>query len=370
MQGKNLPQEESSRILQFIDSILSPPEDFRHHVLLSLKQVFGYQRGTFFLIDNQGHMYAPVVLNIDDANCDIYSKYYYKEDIFQPQKVVKQALQKNVLTVTDIMPMQNFENTEYFNDFLQIQDIYHEVAMFLMEDTRPIGVIGLYRSEGERGFNAAELKTLQNVSAYIARTLAGNIQAADSQLHRDIIESSYRHLPIGFLIFDSSLNIHYINDAAVDFCRDFAASGTLKNPGKVFLEQFLSMDTGLQPGLKKTILSPSLKQFSVNILPTVYHRIKGMEYYTACIIPSDFTLKSYLDGDEDSQSVFSRRETEILNLVREGLDNREIAEKLFLSVHTVKTHLQNIYKKAGVKNRTSLCYKANTYYGNACHPRA
>ena len=48
----------------------------------------------------------------------------------------------------------------------------------------------------------------------------------------------------------------------------------------------------------------------------------------------------------------SQRETEVLHLIAEGWTNQEIAEKLYLSLRTVKGHARNIYGKLGVKNRT------------------
>jgi LuxR family transcriptional regulator of csgAB operon len=50
-------------------------------------------------------------------------------------------------------------------------------------------------------------------------------------------------------------------------------------------------------------------------------------------------------------SVLSKREIEIVNLVSQGAMNSEIGEKLFISRHTVKSHLYNIYKKIKVTNR-------------------
>lgn len=44
--------------------------------------------------------------------------------------------------------------------------------------------------------------------------------------------------------------------------------------------------------------------------------------------------------------VFSKREYEIINLLAEGRNSRQISEKLFLSVHTVNTHRRNILKKS------------------------
>ncbi|MCP2308738.1 DNA-binding NarL/FixJ family response regulator [Kitasatospora paracochleata] len=49
----------------------------------------------------------------------------------------------------------------------------------------------------------------------------------------------------------------------------------------------------------------------------------------------------------------SPRETEILQLLAEGLANRQISKRLFISEATVKTHLVHIYDKLGVDSRTS-----------------
>lgn len=49
----------------------------------------------------------------------------------------------------------------------------------------------------------------------------------------------------------------------------------------------------------------------------------------------------------------SKRETEILALLATGATNREMAQQLFISESTVKTHLVHIYSKLGVDNRTA-----------------
>lgn len=52
----------------------------------------------------------------------------------------------------------------------------------------------------------------------------------------------------------------------------------------------------------------------------------------------------------------SPREMEVLDLTSQGQSNADIARTLFLSQHTVKTHLYNLYKKIGVVNRTQAVH--------------
>jgi DNA-binding CsgD family transcriptional regulator len=50
----------------------------------------------------------------------------------------------------------------------------------------------------------------------------------------------------------------------------------------------------------------------------------------------------------------SEREAEVFALLVTGLENAEISDRLFISPHTVKNHITNIYRKAGARNRLEL----------------
>ena len=58
------------------------------------------------------------------------------------------------------------------------------------------------------------------------------------------------------------------------------------------------------------------------------------------------------------KSGISRRELEVLELIALGLSNQEIADKLFVSINTVKTHSSNLFVKLDVKRRTEAIQKA------------
>jgi DNA-binding NarL/FixJ family response regulator len=74
-------------------------------------------------------------------------------------------------------------------------------------------------------------------------------------------------------------------------------------------------------------------------------------------VPRDILVEFALKGSKQhvhldrEKTLLTDREAQILALVSVGSTNEEIAEKLFVSHHTVKTHLYNIFKKIDVPNR-------------------
>jgi two-component system response regulator DesR len=61
---------------------------------------------------------------------------------------------------------------------------------------------------------------------------------------------------------------------------------------------------------------------------------------------------------EEQAGPLSGREREVVGLIATGATNREIAQRLFLSPHTVKEHTSAIYRKLGVRNRAEAVKRA------------
>ena len=71
------------------------------------------------------------------------------------------------------------------------------------------------------------------------------------------------------------------------------------------------------------------------------------EEVTQKIIERDHMPQEYLLHDD-----LTNRETEILQLIAQGLSNQEIADECFITLKTVKTHVSNILSKLDVSDRT------------------
>lgn len=65
-----------------------------------------------------------------------------------------------------------------------------------------------------------------------------------------------------------------------------------------------------------------------------------------------------MDQDALDRLGLSKRELEVLELISSGLSNQGIADKLFVSINTVKTHSSNLFQKLEVSRRTQAIQRA------------
>ena len=80
---------------------------------------------------------------------------------------------------------------------------------------------------------------------------------------------------------------------------------------------------------------------------------KGNKYFCGEVLEMMLQQRNWND-QADSKEDLSSRELEVLNWICHGFTNKEVASKLFLSVHTINTHRKNIMRKMEVKSSAEL----------------
>lgn len=104
------------------------------------------------------------------------------------------------------------------------------------------------------------------------------------------------------------------------------------------------------------LYDPLLIIFVIVNLYTIIHLIIGInKIYSAGM--SERKMQSVSINHQFYNDIISAREQEVVALMIKGLNNSEIADKLSISVYTVKRHINSIYKKLSVKNRFELLCK-------------
>jgi len=78
---------------------------------------------------------------------------------------------------------------------------------------------------------------------------------------------------------------------------------------------------------------------------------KVFEEFSRYYSEAEGKLRSPSPEETDRLALLTKREMELLDLISTSLKNDEIAERLFISTKTVKTHIRNIFEKLGSRNR-------------------
>jgi two-component system nitrate/nitrite response regulator NarL len=100
------------------------------------------------------------------------------------------------------------------------------------------------------------------------------------------------------------------------------------------------------------------KVSSGDLLCTTLVRVATGESAIAPSIQSALTREIRARRDRSDEPLLTARELEILRMCADGLSSPEIAEALFVSVPTVKTHLQHVYAKLEVSDRAAAVAQA------------
>lgn len=130
-----------------------------------------------------------------------------------------------------------------------------------------------------------------------------------------------------------------------------------KNPGlKVIALTMFNDDEYIQSMIDAGVKGFLIKNIRKEILNTAlmavheggnYYSQELMEFFTRRISHED-------DKDKATELNITKREKEILQLMAEGLNNKEIADKLFVSERTIIGHKSNLLSKTGCKNTIGL----------------
>jgi DNA-binding CsgD family transcriptional regulator len=168
----------------------------------------------------------------------------------------------------------------------------------------------------------------------------------------NIVAVILNKMPVGVIVYDKKLQMIYSNRMAANFLKRYLLPDEIPPlTRRIFDAMDKSSLHELFPG--EVYMFRRLDGSSSNWLFRFF--IAESPKPLVGIFILEETVSQKLDmNDIRKQFRLTRRETDILRRVLDGLKNVEIAEELEISEQTVKDHLSNIYMKSGVGNRFDL----------------
>ncbi len=205
-----------------------------------------------------------------------------------------------------------------------------------------IGTINFGRPKKDGPFTEAELKMASILCRFLSVAIAHAVGYDDFRLPQNQLYYAMDRIEHGVVIADTNDEIRYVNHKAWALLRK--NFGTERTP-----EQLSHL---IQQGKAETNEISGV--ISRNNLNCQFCPLPGSNMQRILMLLDEMPTPDF----ERLESVLTDREIDVLKLVERGKQNQDIAEALFVSVNTVKRHLDNMYNKFDANSRTELVAKA------------
>ena len=369
-----LDTENLNTILEIVQAanVHLDADSLRENVLGVIQKVFRTDSCNFFLTDKDGKLVKPVSRNLDQSYLKLYQSRFFHHNPFDPVNL--RFLPKTALTDEDLFSLPEFEQTEYFNDFLKPQKICRQMVIYLRSGEKLLGFIGLHRLKKTARFEERESRVGEVIAPHLTSALEKAQLFARVKEKGDFFRTIYDCTSVGFAIFDLKLQPIHLNKRAVEFCSrisqgdlsfDMEFNERFPLPSE-FYEDCLSLRHNLSNFPRN--LSPPSKQRTLTISHTEKYSIQsemldenltGTKGPLFLITIEEISESRGFDENKlKGEYSLTKREIEIVNYIFKGFKNAEIADLLSITEGTVKNHLKNVFAKMEVENRTSLIHEA------------
>lgn len=270
--------------------------------------------------------------------------------------------------------------TKFYKEFMQKYDIDHRILISLKSGGGELLGMGMFfRSSIFEDFTDREIEIMAMLCPYYSAAIDNSLRFELLTQSRNLAQKIYGNITDAIVMLNSNMEIKYANMQAKKQLEELD-----KTPGarRAFLfalrrdclalkEKYVESGSQYEHIESESIQINGMPA-KINLIPA--NSVMDSDTFEfAVVIPKvdvaktsgrlEKNISDKADVEENSRRFFTalrkhygltKREIEVMGLVIEGLENREIAEYLHISLFTVKSHLQNGYIKLEIKSRQEL----------------
>ena len=297
-------------------------------------------------------------LNGDKWSVDRYAEHYWRYDpLYNYQFCL--APTNLVFKTDDIIPYNQLVNLDYYQNYLRPTNWFSELVIRLCNREGFFGTISVSRQANQPCFDNADIQKAELLLPFLLDSFESTRRFSTMDEERRILEQWAESHQEGLIFLNSDLRLLYSNNSAQRFCDLLSESKmTFGVPSQILQDcQNILQNSGDNSNSVSKNRIINTRQGGKYYIGYLLVNKAIDESNLPCIIISMRELNSS-DQNADSifvkGSMFSSREQTIIQYAAGGLTNKEIGKLLFISPFTVQNHLQHIFEKTGLKNRTQL----------------
>lgn len=342
--------------------------------LQMLGKLVPYEKAVFFLYhDTRQKLISCVEIRCEKTMIQEYIERYHGMDylgwlLYQSDT--------GPVRESDKISVEEKKGTIFFKNYMKRYDIAHRLIFNIQSSEGDLlGSVMFFRSSVFEDFTSREVKIIQLLQKNFSAAVENALGIAQLRRSGALAQKVYHDITDAMLILTGDLEIREKNQQMERFLQAIRQEGS----EDAFMKAVQTSCTALQEEEQETntdtAKSAMVKVYhgtaKISMVPT--NSILTEEAYEFVVVYSDASPEGRFSSEkevepapereEDRQAFLSiicarygltKREANLIELALEGLENKEIAQMLHISLFTVKSHFQNSYAKLGVKNRQEL----------------
>lgn len=340
MEFANVPADCVPDLINFFRtaSIVQNKESLRSNTLHLIRRIFRSDSAIIWLIDGNDRIVDPIEMNVQKRFFPMYRDYYFRKNPFDP--INMRSFAGTSASMEQIVPFDEFQRSEYFNDFIRPQKIQRQMAVYIRVNNQLKSLICTHRFKNKR-FNQEDLNAADIVSLHMSSAFDRIYMIETIKKRGSFFQVILNNADVGIVALDLKNKPLFINKKAVSNC--------FKDDLKAGLNTFPMRERS------KTISPFERCRFRCRI---VNNDLADYKHPLILVFMEILPLHPKINGQAVKKDYdLTKSESEIVSYIVRGYKNAEIAKTLFISEGTVKNHLRNIFKKVKVNNRTGLIHK-------------
>jgi DNA-binding CsgD family transcriptional regulator len=282
-----------------------------------------------------------------------------------------------LVRVSDVLPLAELKRGDYYREFMEPEGWVHSLGLLFWSEEGLEHMVGINRDEAQGDFDEEDLELARRLYPHIGVALRRVAALRKSAAEQETLAGYLMDLPLPAVCVDWSLKVVYGNRAAREAVARWISADAvgakpvrkLRLPADIRAAcQTLKRQIAAADRTNETNTATRSVQLWLPhpMLPGRVAYLKSLPHAGEPVNKPGFWI-TWLENDRGaiphehlgSWKILSQSERDVARRIGRGETNAEIAQALGRSISTVKTHLDSMFRKLGVKNRAGLYARLN-----------